>query len=97
MNPAYFKIKTHIDACGGDYSRWYACITCDPRIRLFSQQLVCEHTGAWIHTHAGSEAAARLAEQALLALGCKGGPCGGDSSTCYVYAYRVTSTTVEAA
>jgi hypothetical protein len=94
---SYDEIKAHMDQCGGDYRNWYVGIACDPRTRLFSQHRVCEQTGAWIYRNAGTETAARAIEKALLALGCKGGPCGGDGNTCCVYAYRITSASVEAA
>lgn len=97
MNSVYFEIKNYMDAGGGDYRNWYTGIACDPRSRLFAQHCVSEQGGAWIYRDAGNDTSARAVEQALLALGCKGGPCGGDYSTRFVYAYRITSATVEAA
>ncbi|RMH13053.1 MAG: hypothetical protein D6701_12720 [Gemmatimonadetes bacterium] len=85
----------HIDQHGGDYRNWYAGITADPRRRLFNEHNVDEKNGQWIFRDAGSNAAARQAEDALHALGCKGGPGGGDGATRFVYAYRITPTTIE--
>ena len=91
----YSEIKSYIDQHGGDYRNWYAGIASDPRRRLFIEHNVDEKHGAWIFRTAASDTAARAAEIALLALGCKGGDGGGGHKTCCVYAYRITATTRE--
>lgn len=94
-NQAAADIEQYIREHGGDFSNWYAGIAADPRHRLFSDHNVTEHGGAWIYRDAITEAEARKAEDYLLSLGCKGGDGGGDYRTRYVYAYRITPTTVE--
>jgi len=89
------EIKAHIGQCGGDYRNWYTGIAADPRRRLFNDHNVDERNGSWIHRDAGTHTAARQTEDALHLLGCKGGPGGGDGATRFVYAYRITPTTIE--
>jgi hypothetical protein len=89
------EIKAHIDERGGDYRNWYAGIAADAQHRLFNDHNVDKANGQWIYRNAGSNTAARQAEDALHRLGCKGGPGGGDGDTRFVYAYRITPTTIE--
>ncbi|GIW81691.1 MAG: hypothetical protein KatS3mg105_3498 [Gemmatales bacterium] len=86
------EIQAHVDKCGGNYSGWYAS---DPRARLFNDHNVDEDNGAWIFRDAGTNAVAREVEAHLHSLGCKGSGGGGDGTTRYVYAYRITRATRE--
>lgn len=92
---AFAEIKAHIAQCGGSYSSWYAGIAADARDRLFNGHCVSEKGDSWIYRTCDSDRDARTVENALLSLGMKGGPCGGDGSTKSVYAYKVGRHTVE--
>lgn len=83
------EIDDYIRAHGGGYRAWYVGIAADPRDRLFNGHCVREHGDAWIFRNAGSESAARQAENYLLSLGCRGGDGGGSCQTCFVYAYKM--------
>jgi len=91
----FAEIKAHIAHCGGSYSSWYAGIASDARDRLFSGHCVKEHGDSWIYRTCDSDEDARTVENALLSLGMKGGPCGGDQTTKSVYAYKIGSHTTE--
>ncbi len=95
INKVAAEIDAHIRQCGGNYREWYVGIASNPRNRLFNDHNVDEKNGAWIYRDAGSDTAARRIENYFLTKGCKGGDGGGDASTKYVYAYRITSTTRE--
>ena len=77
------------------YSDWYAGIARRARKRLFTAHRVSENGGRWIFRKAHTNANARVAESALHAAGFQGGPGGGKPKTRKVYAYKITSTTVE--
>jgi hypothetical protein len=84
------EIVAYIRGLGGRFGDWYAGIAASPRHRLFQDHNVSQATGAWIYRDAGSEAGARALERHLLSLGCKGDEGGGDPSTRYAYAYKIT-------
>lgn len=88
-------IDTYIRSAGRPYSAWYIGIACDPRDRLFRAHNVAEGAGHWIYRDASTATAARAIEKMFLNAGCKGGPCGGDHNTTFVYAYLITPTTCE--
>jgi hypothetical protein len=90
---AYDEIVEYIQKCDRHYSHWYAGIASDPRNRLFQDHNVIEETDPWIFRYCISSKAARNVEEALLELGCDGGPGGGDETTDYVYAYLKSSHT----
>ena len=69
----------------------------DPKDRLFDDHNVDRENGRWIRRDCGTDTVARQVEASFHKKGCDGGPGGGDSNTKYVYAYKITSTTVEAA
>lgn len=92
-NEIVAEIVDYIRACGGNISNWYAGIAADPRTRLFSDHMVSEKIGHWIFRSASTVDQARYAEKQLLALGCDGGPSGGDNTTNTVYAYKKTMQT----
>lgn len=89
------EIDAYIRRNGGTYSAWYIGIAASPRDRLFTDHNVSEHGGLWIYRDCGTDTAARSVEQAFLKVGCQGGGGGGDRTTRYVYAYKITSTTRE--
>jgi len=89
------EIKSHIQKRGRGYTAWYAGVASDARSRLFTDHRVDETHGEWIFRTLNSDAEARIVEEALLSLGCKGASGGGDASSNKVYAYLITATTVE--
>ena len=86
------EIQKYINANNGvtDHYGWYVGITDDPKRRLFQDHKVNENGGNWIYGPASSHSAAREIERHFLDLGCNGGSGGGDSSSIYVYAYKIT-------
>lgn len=77
-------------------SDWYVGIAAIPRERLFIDHNVNEKNGVWIFREAQSSNSAREVEQYFFdQLKTSGGPGGGDSTTKFVYAYLITSTTKE--
>lgn len=96
MSTAQEIVDAITEHVGNDkYSNWYAGIAADPEDRLFGYHEVDRKNGKWIYDSATSNASARSAEDALHRAGFKGGPGGGDSKTKGVYAYKITSATVE--
>ncbi|MBQ7907971.1 MAG: hypothetical protein IJ311_00500 [Elusimicrobiaceae bacterium] len=90
------EIDSYIQKEGGYYYDWYVGIAKDPKTRLFSDHNVSEINGKWIFGETFSDASAREVESFFLEKkGTRGGPGGGDTSTCFVYAYRITSYTRE--
>jgi len=92
---ALAEIRAYIAQCGGNYPAWYAGIASNPQERLFSGHSVKERSDCWIYRTCDSNADARSVENALLSLGAKGGPCGGDDATKAVYAYKIGTHTIE--
>jgi len=84
---------SHMKQEGNGYRNWYVGITSDPRARLFDEHQVSETNGWWIFRTATTTDSARAVEDHFLALGCDGGPGGGDTRTRCVYAYRKTFNT----
>lgn len=83
---------------GSNFSSWYIGIASDPKQRLFIDHNVKEKGsgGGWIFREAKSSDEARDIEIYLIdKLGTKGDSGGGDNTTKYVYAYRITPTTKE--
>jgi hypothetical protein len=89
-------IVTYIANSGTNRSDWYVGIATDPSDRLFIGHAVLKDSDLWIFRHAGTDTAARTIEAHFInKLGTKGGPGGGDYTSVYVYAYKITSHTVE--
>jgi hypothetical protein len=88
-------IDDHIRQGGGRYPAWYCGIAADPRDRLFNNHNVAEKNSWWIFRDCGTDATARKIEDHFHAMGCKGDVGGGDWNTRFVYAYKITGTTVE--
>jgi len=91
------EIDEYIKRGGGGYSAWYCGIAAYPRDRLFTAHKVSEKNGWWIFRDCGTDTAARSIEDYFHRMGCKGDGGGGDRNTRFVYAYKITMTTVEAA
>ena len=88
-------IKAYVSKNGGAYSSWYVGIASDPKDRLFNDHAVAEVGGAWIYSPCASSTIAREIEDCFIALGMKGGAGGGDNTSKYVYAYKITKDTKE--
>lgn len=88
-------IDSHIAANGGSHAAWYVGIASDPNDRLLNGHNANSQNNAARFWDAQNDETARAVEQHFFKKGCKGGPGGGDSSTRYVYAYRITNSTVE--
>ena len=88
-------IEEHIESRGGELDEWYVGIAAKPRERLFDDHSVDEENGKWVFQRASSSAVARDIEKHFLDGGAKGGPGGGDEDTEFVYAYKITSDTIE--
>ena len=88
-------VENHMGQFGRHYLDWYIGIASDPEKRLFNDHNVKKNGDAWIYRSLSNDAEARRVEQHFISRGCKGGPGGGGVGTKYVYAYRITSSTVE--
>ena len=95
VQQAVNHLDAYIGKHGAPYSAWYSGVASDPRTRLFTDHSVDEKFGLWIYHALTTDTEARQVESHFLAKGCKGAPGGGDRSSRYVYAYRVTQTTRE--
>jgi hypothetical protein len=87
---AYAQIVNYINTNGGVYKNWYVGVASNVISRLFTDHLVSQVNGVWIYCYCQNDVAARSVEEALLQLGCDGGPGGGDSSSTQIYAYLKT-------
>jgi len=94
-NTLISEIEAHLASCGGTYPQWYVGIAADVRDRLFNGHAVKQEGDAWIYRQCDTSAVARAIEDHFVSLGLKGGPGGGDSSTRFVYAYKIAAHTVE--
>lgn len=95
LNQIAQEIDDHIRNGGGEYPSWYVGIASDPHARLFNDHNVDENTGYWIYHDCGSDNSARKVEEYFINKGCKGGAGGGDNTTRYVYAYKISRNTRE--
>ena len=98
MKTIVAKIDKYVRANAGKktYRRWYVGIASDVEERLFNDHKVDrQNTGDWLYYKAKSCKAARRAEKRLHRLGFKGDSGGGHDGTDKVYAYKITSTTVQ--
>jgi hypothetical protein len=77
------------------YSSWYVGIAKDARERLFNDHNVSQTNGFWIYRECENDTISREIELYFLNVGCKGGDGGGDYRSKYVYAYKITNTTIE--
>jgi len=89
------KIKAYIKKIGGSYSDWYVGITGDRDQRLFVEHNV-DKNGCWISCKTSSSDLSRAVEKYFInKQGTQGGTGGGDDDSVYVYAYKVTDSTIE--
>jgi hypothetical protein len=87
--------RSYIGGHGPGQYGWYIGIAKNARERLFNDHNVNEK-GAWIYDEAIDSTIARQIEVELIKeLKTKGGDGGGDFSTKYVYAYKITEYTKE--
>ena len=96
MQRTITNFESYIRKNGGVYRQWYVGVATDPKKRLFNDHNVNEKNDSWIYSdHLGTDAVARMVEDYFLRKGCIGGPGGGDSSSCYAYAYKINGHTRE--
>ncbi|OHB54783.1 MAG: hypothetical protein A2Y12_03975 [Planctomycetes bacterium GWF2_42_9] len=88
-------IDNFIGQHAGYYSEFYCGIASNPRDRLFNGHGVNEKTDWWKYKDFGTDTVARQVEKHFLAKGCKGDDGGGDSTTRFVYVYKVGNHTRE--
>lgn len=78
---------------GKYYSEFWIGIATDPVDRLTKGHGV-DGTTPWIYWNTPLHTdAVRQIEKFFLSKGAKGGPGGGDNSTCYIYAYKISPKT----
>ena len=77
------------------HSSWYVGIAKDARDRLFNDHNVSQTNAYWIYRECENDTMSRDIEQYFLKLGCQGGDGGGDYRSKYIYAYKITNTTIE--
>jgi len=87
--------NVYMGARSTSYNEWYVGVAADPRQRLFNDHAVSEHADAWIYDSCSSTREAREIEHYFITQGTRGGPGGGDADTKSVYAYKITSRTIE--
>ena len=79
---------------GGVYSNGYVRIASDIEQRLFGAHNVDKKKGQWAWARCENADSARDDENYFVdTLGTHGGPGGGEDTSKYVYAYRITSDT----
>jgi hypothetical protein len=89
-------VLAHIKKEGGNFNTWYVGITADVNQRLFTEHNVPRKNAWFIYREAFSADDAREVEKSMIEkYGTKGGPGGGDNNSKYVYAYKITSSTIE--
>ncbi len=83
------EIRAYVDACGGDYHRWWVGISEQPKARLFGDHRVRESGDRWIFRTARDSNSARAIEKFLIEkLGTDGGPGGGNDLCTAIYAFK---------
>lgn len=82
---------------GGDdkFDQYYIGITDNIERRLYDEHKVDKESHWAIYAPADDDTDSRAVEKHFLDKGMKGGGGGGDTSSIYVYCYRVTDYTVE--
>ena len=89
------EINAHMKRSGFPNSRWCVGITSDVNQRLHGYHRVPKVNHWFIHRQCASAEEARSIEAAYHSAGCKGAGGGGDYTSRYIYAYLITSETVE--
>ena len=81
---------------GNNPQNWYTGIASDIQTRLFEDHNVDKLMDVYFVDDAKTEENARAVEKYLIdTFGTKGGTGGGDSTTTWVYTYKITQNTVE--
>ena len=94
LGPLRSTAKLWIDDHGIPADRFYAGITNAPQQRLRAHRV--DPKGDYTFFQASSDSVARAVERYLVdQVGCEGGSGGGDSSSTYLYIYRITRSTVQ--
>ena len=89
------SVAAHIQSHGGYYPGWYCGIAADAKDRLVNGHGATTASNDALYWDCGSDTVARAIESHLHDLGCKGSHGGGDSTTRYVYVYRISRSTRE--
>ncbi|MBL4653916.1 MAG: hypothetical protein JKY53_13795 [Flavobacteriales bacterium] len=91
------EIEAHlVDGCGGgNYSDYYIGITKSIQNRLFGDHKVPKKGHCRIHREASNDTDARAVEKHFFDKGMQGAGGGGDEESIFIYAYKVSSLTVE--
>lgn len=89
------EINAHMRKFTAANNGWYVGITSDVEERQFGYHQVSKQNGVWIYRYASNSEEAREIEAAYHAAGCKGAGGGGDETATCIYAYMITSFTVE--
>lgn len=84
-----------IERQGGLLTGWYVGITSNPDTRLFNDHGVDKANGNWAFTQCIDSSTSRQVERYFNQRGTKGDSGGGDNTSNYVYAYKITSSTRE--
>ncbi|HPV70863.1 MAG TPA: hypothetical protein PKY08_03170 [Candidatus Magasanikbacteria bacterium] len=89
-------IIQYIKNWGGIFSGWYVGIASDPNQRLFTHHNVNKNSDHWVYSESQNSDTARAIEKYIIeTYKTKGDTGGGDNTTKYVYAYKITSSTRE--
>ena len=92
FNEAVSELKSYMISSGDAWKDWYVGIAADARKRLFNDHAVNEKTDLWIYRQCINSTFARQVEDYFVdSLVTKGDKGGGDDSTVYVYAYKISS------
>lgn len=87
------KFEEYMRQYGTRYDEFYVGIAKDPIDRLKNGHCV-DHTIPHVYwTEALHSTVVRNIEKYFLSQGSKGGPGGGDETTCYIYVYKITPKT----
>lgn len=90
------EIVAHINKEGSGFKNWYVGITGDINERLFGYHKVPKENAWYIYQKASCSKDAREIENFIIDnYGTQGGCGGGNDDCCYIYAYRITTTTIE--
>jgi hypothetical protein len=88
------EIKNYIDNEGLSYNGWYVGITGNIQERLFEYHKVGQND--WIYKQClDTDAARRIEDYFVNQLNTQGDVGGGEADAVFVYAYRITSATVQ--
>lgn len=91
-NEAVNSINNYILKCGGSYANWYVGIASSPRDRLFTDHSVNEQNDYWIYIQCpDSDIARRVEDYFDNILGTEGDTGGGNNTTVFVYAHKITN------